>query len=89
MFEILGTSISNNILVNGCQRGVVICGGISSKLKSIILESNFLSAVENKGRYSEYVGRVPIFLSVDENNGLKGAAEAFHNIFFQDNKEVI
>ena len=89
MFEILGTSISNNILVNGCQRGVVICGGISSKLKSIILESNFLSAVENKGRYSDYVGKVPIFLSVDDNNGLKGAAEAFHNIFFQDSKEFI
>ncbi len=89
MFEILGTSISNNILINGCQRGVVICGGISSKLQSIILESNFLSAVENKGRYSDYVGMVPIFLSVDDNNGLKGAAEAFHNTFFQDSKEFI
>ena len=89
MFEILATSIANNILVNGCQRAAVICGGISNKLKSILLESNFTTTVENKGRYSEYVGNVPIFLSIDDNNGLKGAAEAFHNTFFQDKKEFI
>ncbi len=89
MFEILGVSIANNILVNGCQRSVVICGGISNKLKSIIKESDFFTALENKGRYTEYVANVPIFLSIDDNNGLKGAAEAFFNIFFQKSKEFI
>ena len=62
---------------------------ISNKLKSIIKESDFFTALENKGRYTEYVANVPIFLSIDDNNGLKGAAEAFFNIFFQKSKEFI
>jgi hypothetical protein len=36
-----------------------------------------------------YVSDVPILLSLDDNNGLKGSAEAFYNLLFQRQKVSI
>ncbi len=82
MFSILGTAISNYILINGCQKGVIITGGIIKKLESLIYQSNFFKNLENKGNYKDYVNSVPIFFSYDENNGLKGSAKSFKNKYF-------
>ncbi len=79
MFAILGTSISNNILINGCQKGVIIAGGIINKLDSLLCESNFFYNLTNKGKYKNYIDNVPIFFSKDENSGLKGSVECFNN----------
>ena len=86
MFEIFATSIANNILVTGSQKCVIICGGISSKLSNVFRDSKFYKRLSNKGRYKRYVSDVPIILSFDDNNGLKGSAEAFYNPFFQKQK---
>ena len=83
MIEIFATSIANNILITGSQKCVIICGGISVKLRDLFVESKFFERLRSKGRYQEYVDKVPILLSYDENNGLKGAAEAFVNPFFK------
>ena len=83
MIEIFATSIANNILITGSQKCVIICGGISVKLRDLFVESKFFERLRRKGRYQEYVDKVPILLSYDENNGLKGAAEAFFNPFFK------
>ena len=84
MIEIFATSIANNILITGSQKCVIICGGISVKLHDLFVESRFFERLRSKGRYQEYVDRVPILLSYDKNNGLKGAAEAFYNPFFKN-----
>ncbi len=83
MIEIFATSIANNILITGSQKCVIICGGIPAKLHDLFIESNFFERLRSKGRYQEYVDKVPILLSYDENNGLKGASEAFFNPFFK------
>ena len=82
MFSILGTSISNNILINGCQKGVIIAGGIINKLDTLLDQSDFFYNLINKGAYKKYVDNVPIFFSPDENNGLKGSAKCFNNKYF-------
>ena len=82
MFSILGTSISNNILINGCQKGVIIAGGIINKLDTLLHQSDFFYNLINKGAYKKYVDNVPIFFSPDENNGLKGSAKCFNNKYF-------
>ncbi len=82
MFSILGTSISNNILINGCQKGVIIAGGIINKLDTLLHQSDFFYNLINKGAYKKYVDNVPIFFSHDENNGLKGSAKCFNNKYF-------
>ena len=86
MIEIFATSIANNILVTGSQKCVIICGGISAKLSEFFADSLFFERLGNKGKYRNYVSDVPILLSFDNNNGLKGSAEAFYNPFFQIQK---
>jgi len=49
----------------------------------------FYERLCNKGKYKKYVSDVPILLSFDDNNGLKGSAEAFYNPFFQRQKVSI
>ncbi len=78
-FSIFGTIISNVILINGTQSGVVIAGGITPKLQSIINKSNFELNLLNKGRRYDYVKTVPIWLTENNNNGLIGASKAIVN----------
>ncbi len=82
MFSILGTFISNNILINSCQKGVIIAGGIINKLDKFLDQSDFFHNLINKGTYKDYVDNVPIFFSNDENSGLKGSAKCFNNKYF-------
>ena len=89
MVEIFATSIANNILVTGSQKCVIICGGISAKLSEVFNDSMFHDRLRNKGKYKNYVSDVPILLSFDDNNGLKGSAEAFYSPFFQRQKVSI
>ena len=49
-FSIFGTVISSVILINGAQSGVVIAGGITPKLQTILNKSNFELNLLNKGR---------------------------------------
>ena len=78
-FSIFGTIISSVILINGAQSGVVIAGGITPKLQSLLNESNFELNLLNKGRRYDYVKTVPIWLTENNNNGLIGASKAIVN----------
>ena len=84
MFSILGTVISNVILTNGAQCGVIISGGITPKLQSILEISDFKKNLLNKGRRYDYIKNVPIWLTEDNTNGLKGALNAFDNKHYKD-----
>jgi glucokinase len=84
MFSILGTIVSNVILINGAQSGVIISGGITPKLYSIFQESDFEKNLLNKGRRYNYIKDVPIWLTKDNNNGLKGALNAIDNPHYKE-----
>ena len=79
MFAILGTVISNMILINGAQSEVILTGGITPKLQLLLPHSDFENNLLNKGRRHEYIKNVPIWLTEDNNNGLIGALNAFTN----------
>ena len=78
-FSIFGTVISSVILINGAQSGVVIAGGITPKLQTILNKSNFELNLLNKGRRYDYVKTVPVWLTENNNNGLIGASKAIVN----------
>jgi glucokinase len=84
MFSILGTIVSSVILINGAQGGVILSGGITPKLHKIFKESNFEKNLLNKGRRYNYIKDVPIWLTKDNNNGLKGALNAINNPHYKD-----
>ena len=83
MFGILGTIVSNIILINGTQSGVIISGGITPKLQSILEISDFEKNLLNKGRRYDYIKNVPIWLTEDNNNGLIGALNAYKNPHYE------
>ena len=84
MFSILGTIVSSVILINGAQGGVILSVGITPKLHRIFKESNFEKNLLNKGRRYNYIKDVPIWLTKDNNNGLKGALNAIDNPHYKD-----
>jgi glucokinase len=84
MFSILGTIVSSVILINGAQGGVILSGGITPKLHRIFQESDFEKNLLNKGRRYNYIKDVPIWLTKDNNNGLKGALNAIDNPHYKD-----
>ena len=84
MFSILGTIVSSVILINGAQGGVILSGGITPKLHKIFKESNFEKNLLNKGRRYNYIKDVPIWLTKNNNNGLKGALNAIDNPHYKD-----
>ena len=84
MFSILGTIVSSVILINGAQGGVILSGGITPKLHKIFKESNFEKNLLNKVRRYNYITDVPIWLTKDNNNGLKGALNAIDNPHYKD-----
>ena len=84
MFSILGTIVSSVILINGAQSGVILYGGITPKLHKIFKESDFEKNLLNKGRRYNYIKDVPIWLTKDNNNGLKGALNAIDNPHYKD-----
>lgn len=82
-FSIFGTVISSVILINGAQSGVVIAGGITPKLQTILNKSNFELNLLNKGRRYDYVKTVPVWLTENNNNGLIGASKAIVNPLYK------
>ncbi|MBN0987476.1 glucokinase [Amphritea pacifica] len=81
--RILGGVAGDNVLTLGARGGVYLCGGILPRVAEFLLQSEFRRAFEDKGRFTDYMQAVPVWLCTAENPGLLGAAAAL------DNSEVI
>lgn len=83
-FNLLANFIANGILSTGARQGVYISGGIAPKLKTFLPQSQFLDRLADHGAYSDYVGKVPVYL-IDQDQaeqaGLLGAGLAISNPF--------
>lgn len=62
MVEFLGTVAGNQALTLGAQGGIYISGGIPAKLGDYFLQSKFREKFEDKGRFREYLGRIPTYM---------------------------
>ncbi|WP_374486435.1 glucokinase [Zoogloea sp.] len=72
----LGTVAANLALVLGARGGVYIGGGIVPKLGSYFANSPFRARFEQKGRFSDYLARIPTYVIRAPYPGLAGAARA-------------
>ncbi len=70
---ILGSAVGDAVLATGARGGVVLGGGILTKIETIFRASKFLDRVLDKGRMRAYVD-VPIDLIVRDGAALVGAA---------------
>ncbi len=71
-FAMLGT-VAGNIALTFCAAGgVYLGGGILPKLRARLVQSGFRQRFEAKGRFAEYLGRIPVFLITAESPTLLG-----------------
>lgn len=74
--RIFGQTAGDLALVSQCLGGVYLAGGIAPKILPILQQGPFLEGFRAKGRFSAWMERVPVFVVLDEDVALKGAALA-------------
>ena len=78
---VLGTAAANLVVTLGARGGVYIGGGIVPRLGDYFLRSPFRARFEQKGRFSNYVSQVPVWIILTENPALRGLASALESGF--------
>jgi glucokinase len=70
----LGTVAGNLALTLGATGGIYIAGGILLRFKEAFASSAFRERFEAKGRFEEFLSKVPTFLVLEESPALLGLA---------------
>jgi glucokinase len=70
----LGDVAGNFALSYGAQGGVFIAGGIMPRLRDHLPRSQFRSRFETKGRLSEYLKTIPVYLILQDDPAFIGLA---------------
>lgn len=73
--SIYGSEAGNLALKLLALGGVYIGGGIAPKIPDFISSEGFVTSFSAKGRFSELLSTIPLYLILDENVGLLGAAQ--------------
>ena len=76
MLKSFATVAANAALSFGAGSGIVIAGGIVPRLRDLLDQSGFYERLEDHGRRSEFLTKLPIYLAIDKFGGLRGAAVA-------------
>ncbi|MET3109133.1 glucokinase [Oxalobacteraceae bacterium GrIS 2.11] len=76
---ILGTTAANLTITLGARGGLYIGGGIVPRFGEYFSASPFRSRFEHKGRISNYLADVPVFVIHAQNPALRGAAAVLKN----------
>lgn len=71
--RILGATAGNLALTLGAKGGVYIAGGIVPRVLSFMETSEFRHRFEAKGRFRDYLAKIPVRVVVKEHLGLAGA----------------
>lgn len=72
--EILGAQAGNLALTVVATGGVYVAGGIAPRVVERLKSGPFLTAFRDKGRMSELLSRIPVYVVMSPNVGLVGAA---------------
>lgn len=72
--SILGAEAGNLALKVMATGGIYLGGGIPPKILNKLKDGTFMAAFVNKGRFGELLSRIPVYVILNENPGLLGAA---------------
>lgn len=70
--EVYGAYIGNVSLLWQAKAGVYIAGGIGSKIRDWMLQPRFIESMTAKGRMSNLIKEIPVYLVVNDHIGLLG-----------------
>ncbi|NLL53232.1 MAG: glucokinase [Peptococcaceae bacterium] len=72
--RLLGAEAGNLALKSFAQGGVYLGGGIPPKIIDKLKDGTFQAAFADKGRFSNFLAEIPVYLILEENTPLLGAA---------------
>lgn len=72
--SILGAEAGNLTLKVMATGGVYLGGGIPPKILSKLKDGTFMAAFVNKGRFAEMLARIPVYVILNDQTALLGAA---------------
>lgn len=72
--SILGNEAGNLALKVMATSGIYLGGGIPPKILPKLQDSTFVTAFTNKGRFTEMLARIPIYVILNDKTALMGAA---------------
>lgn len=72
--SVYGAEAGNVALKSLATHGVYIGGGIAPQIVEALSDGQFLSAFEDKGRFSEFMKTIPVRVILNDRTGLLGAA---------------
>lgn len=73
--EIYGAYAGNLALAGLCRNGVFVAGGIAPRIIAKLREGGFMKAFRDKGRFSQLMGEIPVYVVMNSKAGLLGAAQ--------------
>ena len=79
--QILGTVAGNLALTLGAKNGIFIGGGIIPRLGNFIDRSDFRKRFEERGRFTDYLRAIPVYIITAEAPALIGSAQAFEPFY--------
>ncbi len=79
-------SVAGDIALTQGADGVVIAGGLGYRIRDTLLSSGFAERFTAKGRFSSLMGTLPVKLITHPQPGLFGAAAAFSQTYFEDQR---
>jgi len=77
--RVFAVVVGNAVVTVGARGGVVISGGVIPHMLEFFRGSDFLSQLHDKGRFTDYLQRVPVSVAVADDSGLLGSAAALTN----------
>lgn len=72
--SIYGSQAGNLALIYSAISGVYLSGGIAPKIIDKLKNGKFMESFVNKGRFSSFVKKIPVYVIVEPKIGLWGAA---------------
>ncbi len=72
---IYGAAAGNLALMMKATGGVYVGGGIAPKIIERLADGTFMRAFLSKGRFSEFLAKVPVRVILDDKTALYGAAQ--------------
>jgi len=82
---IYGAEAGNLALKILARGGVYLGGGIAPKILHKLQDGTFKKAFRNKGRFSKFLSRIPVYVILEEKTALYGAA--MYALQFMSNKD--